>query len=210
MLGKALEFVRSTRSAAEHTLGGEGNMASFDLSEIERRMRGALSVLKQEFSGLRTGRASASLLDPIMVMAYGNPMPLNQVATVNVPEPRMITVQVWDKSQVSAVDKAIREADLGLNPVVEGQLLRLPIPELNEERRHEIAKIAHKYAEQARVAVRNVRRDGMEHLKRAEKDGDMGKDEHHTLSTKVQDLTDTVIKEIDEALATKEAEIMQV
>jgi len=185
-------------------------MSSFDLSEIERRMRGAFGVLKQEFSGLRTGRASASLLDPIMVMAYGNPMPLNQVATVNVPEPRMITVQVWDKSQVNAVDKAIRESDLGLNPVVEGQLLRLPIPELNEERRHEIAKVAHKYAEQARVAVRNVRRDGMEHLKRAEKDGEMGKDEHHSLSTKVQELTDKIIKEIDEALATKEAEVMQV
>jgi len=185
-------------------------MSSFDLSEIERRMRGAFAVLKQEFSGLRTGRASASLLDPIMVMAYGNPMPLNQVATVNAPEPRLITVQVWDKSQVSAVDKAIRESDLGLNPVMEGQLLRLPIPELNQERRQELAKVAHKYAEQARVAVRNVRRDGMEHLKRAEKDGDMGKDEHHSLATKVQDLTDKIIKEIDEGLANKEAEIMQV
>jgi len=185
-------------------------MSSFDLSEIERRMRGAVSALKHEFSGLRTGRASASLLDPIMVMAYGNPMPLNQVATVNVPEPRLITVQVWDKSQVNAVDKAIRESDLGLNPVMEGQLLRLPIPELNEERRQELAKVAHKYAEQARVAVRNVRRDGMEHLKRAEKDGDMGKDEHHSLATKVQDLTDKIIKEVDESLATKEAEIMQV
>jgi len=185
-------------------------MSSFDLSEIERRMRGAFAVLKQEFSGLRTGRASASLLDPIMVMAYGNPMPLNQVATVNAPEPRLITVQVWDKSQVNAVDKAIRESDLGLNPVMEGQLLRLPIPELNQERRQELAKVAHKYAEQARVAVRNVRRDGMEHLKRAEKDGDMGKDEHHSLATKVQDLTDKIIKEIDEGLANKEAEIMQV
>jgi len=185
-------------------------MSSFDLDEIERRMRGALAALKHEFSGLRTGRASASLLDPIMVMAYGNPMPLTQVATVNVPEPRMITVQVWDKSQVNAVDKAIRESDLGLNPVMEGQLLRLPIPELNEERRQELAKVAHKYAEQARVAVRNVRRDGMELLKRAEKDGDMGKDEHHSLATKVQDLTDKIIKEVDESLATKEAEIMQV
>jgi len=185
-------------------------MSSFDLSEIERRMRGAFAVLKQEFSGLRTGRASASLLDPIMVMAYGNPMPLNQVATVNAPEPRLITVQVWDKSQANAVDKAIRESDLGLNPVMEGQLLRLPIPELNQERRQELAKVAHKYAEQARVAVRNVRRDGMEHLKRAEKDGDMGKDEHHSLATKVQDLTDKIIKEIDEGLANKEAEIMQV
>jgi len=185
-------------------------MSGFDLSEIERRMRGAHGVLKQEFSGLRTGRASASLLDPIMVVAYGNPTPLSQVGTVNVPEPRMITVQVWDKTQVSAVEKAIRESDLGLNPVVEGQLLRLPIPELNEERRRDLAKVAHKYAEQARIAVRNVRRDAMEHLKRAEKDGDMGKDEHHTLGTKVQELTDKVIKDIDEGLATKEAEIMQV
>lgn len=185
-------------------------MSSFDLSEIERRMRGALGVLKHEFSGLRTGRASAAMLDPIMVMAYGNPMPLTQVATVNVPEARLLTVQVWDKSQVGAVDKAIRESDLGLNPVLEGQILRLPIPELNEERRRELAKVAHKYTEQARVAVRNVRRDAMEHLKRAEKDGDMGKDEHHTLGTKVQDVTDMVVKEIDEALATKEAEIMQV
>ena len=141
-------------------------MASFDLKEIERRMRGALGVLKQEFGGLRTGRANASLLDPITVMAYGNPMPLNQLATINVPEPRLITVQVWDRSQVGAVERAIRESDLGLNPVVEGQLLRLPIPELNQERRQEIAKVAHKYAEQARVAVRNVRRDGMEHLKK--------------------------------------------
>ena len=185
-------------------------MSGFDLKDTERRMRGALTVLKQEFGGLRTGRASASLLDPIMVNAYGSQMPLNQLATVNVPESRLITVQVWDRSQVGAVERAIRESDLGLNPVVEGQLLRLPIPELNEERRHEIAKVAHKYTEQARIAVRNVRRDGMEHLKRMEKDGDIGKDEHHTLSTKVQELTDKVIKEIDEALASKEAEIMQV
>ena len=157
-------------------------MSSFDLKEIERRMRGALGVLKQEFGGLRTGRANASLLDPIMVTAYGNPMALNQLATINVPEPRLITVQVWDRSQVGAVERAIRESDLGLNPVVEGQLMRLPIPELNQERRQEIAKVAHKYAEQARIAVRNVRRDGMEHLKKAEKDHEMGKDEHHSLS----------------------------
>jgi ribosome recycling factor len=185
-------------------------MSDFDLTEIERRMRGAHGVLKHEFSGLRTGRASASLLDPIMVVAYGNPTPLSQVGTVNVPEARMLTVQVWDKTQVGAVEKAIRESNLGLNPVIEGQLLRLPIPELNEERRRDLAKVAHKYAEQARIAVRNVRRDAMEHLKRAEKDGDMGKDEHHTLGTKVQELTDKVVKEIDEGLATKEAEIMQV
>lgn len=185
-------------------------MTRFDLKEIERRMRGAFGILKQEFGGLRTGRASAGILDPITVTAYGNPMPLNQLATINVPEPRLITVQVWDRSQVGAVERAIRESNLGLNPVVEGQLLRLPIPELNQERRQEIAKVAHKYAEQARVAVRNVRRDGMEHLKRAEKEHEMGKDEHHTLSTKVQELTDKIIKEIDEALASKEAEIMQV
>jgi ribosome recycling factor len=189
---------------------GEEAIMSFDLKEIERRMRGALAMLKGEFGGLRTGRANVSLLDPIMVNAYGGQMPLNQLATVNVPESRLITVQVWDRSQVGAVERAIRESDLGLNPVVEGQLMRLPIPELNEERRHELAKVAHKYAEQARVAVRNVRRDGMEHLKRMEKDGDMGKDEHHSLTTKVQDLTDKIIREIDESLASKEAEIMQV
>jgi ribosome recycling factor len=185
-------------------------MSGFDLKEIERRMRGALTVLKQEFGGLRTGRANMSLLDPIMVNAYGGQMPLNQLATINVPEPRLITVQVWDRSQTGAVERAIRESELGLNPVVEGQLLRLPIPELNEERRHELAKVSHKYAEQARVAVRNVRRDGMEHLKRMEKDADIGEDEHHSLATKVQDLTDKIIREIDEMLASKEAEIMQV
>ena len=185
-------------------------MASFDLKEIERRMRGALGVLKQEFGGLRTGRASAGLLDPIMVNAYGSPMPLNQLATVNVPEPRLITVQVWDRSQVGAVDRAIRESDLGLNPVVEGQLLRLPIPELNEERRHEIAKVANKYAEHARVAVRNVRRDGMDLLKRLEKDHKIGEDEHHTKGEELQKLTDAHIRDIDTALHAKEQEIMQV
>lgn len=185
-------------------------MATFDKDDLERRMQGAVTVLKKEFGGLRTGRASAALLDPIMVSAYGAQMPLTQVATVSVPEPRMLSVQVWDKDTVGAVDKAIRESDLGLNPVVEGQLLRLPIPELNEERRQDLAKIASKYAEQAKVAVRNVRRDGMEQLKRHEKDGEMGKDEHHTLAGEVQDLTDATIKEIDEALAAKEAEIMQV
>jgi ribosome recycling factor len=184
--------------------------AAFDLKEIDKRMRGALNVLKQEFGGLRTGRASVSLLDPIMVSAYGAKMPLNQVATVSAPEPRLITVQVWDRSQINAVDKAIRESDLGLNPVVEGQLLRLPIPELNQERRQELSKIAAKYAEHARVAVRNVRRDGMEHLKRLEKDGGMGEDEVRGLSAKVQELTDKVIKEIDSLFAHKEQEIMQV
>jgi len=185
-------------------------MASFDMKDLDRRMTGAVTVLKREFGGLRTGRASASLLEPITVSAYGSQMPLSQLATISVPESRMISVQVWDKDQVTAVDKAIRESDLGLNPRVEGQVLRLPIPELNEERRQEIAKVAHKYAEQARVAVRNVRRDGMEQLKRQEKDGDIGKDEHHTLSSQVQELTDRIVKEIDESLESKEAEIMQV
>lgn len=183
---------------------------SFDHNDLEKRMQGALSVLKQEFGGLRTGRASASLLDPIMVNAYGSKMPLNQVATVSVPEARMISVSVWDKSQVAAVEKAIRESDLGLNPVVDGTTLRLPIPELNQERRQELTKIAAKYAEHARVSVRNVRRDGMDTLKKMEKDHDIGEDEHRTLSAKVQELTDKVIKDIDDALATKEAEIMQV
>lgn len=185
-------------------------MSVFDLKDLERRMKGALSVLKQEYAGLRTGRANSALLDPITVEAYGTPMPLNQLATITVPEPRMISVQVWDRSQVDAVDKAIRESDLGLNPIGEGQVLRIPIPELNEERRQELAKLAAKYAEQARVAVRNVRRDGMEQLKRQEKDGEIGQDEHHTHSAEVQDITDSVIKEIDETLSAKEAEIMQV
>lgn len=184
--------------------------AAFDLKEIDKRMRGALTVLKQEFGGLRTGRANAGLLDPITVSAYGARMPLNQVATVSAPEPRLILVQVWDRGQLHAVEKAIRESDLGLNPVVEGQLLRLPIPELNQERRQELTKIAAKYAEQARIAVRNVRRDGMEHLKRLEKDGRMGEDEVRGLSAKVQDLTDKVIKEIDALVAHKEQEILQV
>ncbi len=182
-------------------------MSKFDFKDLERRMQGALNVLKQEFSGLRTGRANSSLLDSINVDAYGTPMPLNQLATVTVPEPRMISVQVWDKSQIEAVDKAIREADLGLNPIGEGQVLRIPIPELNEERRQEIAKLAAKYAEQARIAVRNVRRDGMEQLKRQEKDGDIGQDEQHTHGAEVQDLTDTMINQIDEILSLKETEI---
>lgn len=185
-------------------------MTGFDLQDIDRRMRGALSALKKEFAGLRTGRANPALLEPIMVDAYGSLMPINQVANISVPEARMITVQVWDKGQVAAVERAIRESDLGLNPVVDGTLLRLPIPELNEERRKELVKIAHKYAEHARVAVRNVRRDGMEILKKQEKDGEIGKDDHHTASHKVQELTDAVVKEIDESLSAKEAEIMQV
>ncbi len=185
-------------------------MARFDFNNFSRRMDGALEVLRKEFGGLRTGRASASLLEPVQVEAYGNRMPLNQVATVNVPEPRMITVQVWDKSQVKAVEHAIRDAGLGLNPMSDGQLVRVPIPDLTEERRVEITKIAHKYAEQARVSVRNVRRDAMDKLKRMEHDHEMSQDEHHEWNNKVQKLTDEHIKKIDEALAAKEQEIKQV
>ncbi|MBI1384911.1 MAG: ribosome recycling factor [Rhizobiales bacterium] len=183
---------------------------AFDIKSIGKRMDGAVGSLKQELSGLRTGRASANLLDPVTVEVYGARMPINQVATVNVPEPRMITVQVWDRGQVGAVERAIRDAQLGLNPVVDGTTLRLPIPELNEERRRDLTKIAHKYSETARVAVRNVRRDGMDNLKKLEKDGDISQDEHRSLSAKVQELTDKHIKAIDEMLAAKEVEIMQV
>lgn len=186
------------------------SLVNFDMKEIEKRMRSSIDAFKRELAGLRTGRASANLLDPVQVSIYGAKMPINQVATVTVPEPRMITVQVWDRSQVSAVDKAIREANLGLNPVVDGAIIRLPIPTLTAERRQDLAKLAHKYAEQSRVAVRNVRRDGMELLKKLEKDGKMSQDEHHKNSAKVQELTDKLIKEIDATLVTKEAEIHKV
>ena len=185
-------------------------MADPDIDDLKRRMDGAISALDREFGGLRTGRASMSLLEPIMVDAYGASMPLNQVGTIGVPEPRMITVQVWDRSLASAVEKAIRDSGLGLNPASDGQLIRVPIPPLSEERRVEITKIAGKYAEQARVAVRNVRRDGMETLKRMEKDGEISEDEHHLWHDEVQELTDAHIKLIDESLAKKEAEILQV
>jgi ribosome recycling factor len=183
---------------------------SYDANDIEHRMHMAVEVLKQEFSGLRTGRASTHLLDPIVVEAYGAEMPLNQVATVNVPDPRMLSVQVWDRGNVAAVDKAIRGANLGLNPIVEGQNIRLPIPELNQERREELKKLAAKYAEQAKIAVRNVRRDGMDALKKMEKDHEISQDEHHSMADEVQQLTDLTIEEIDKVLATKEQEIMQV
>lgn len=183
---------------------------TFDPNDLEQRMRASLDALKREFSGLRTGRASTHLLDPIQVTVYGSKMPLNQVATVSVPEPRTISVQVWDRSNITAVEKAIRESNLGLNPVVDGTLIRLPIPTLTSDRRTELVKIAHKYAEQSRVAVRNVRREGMELLKKLEKDGDMSQDEHKKGSAKVQELTDKLIKEIDEALAAKETEIQTV
>jgi len=173
-------------------------------------MDGAIDALHKEFAGLRTGRASAGLLEPIQVEAYGSTLPMNQVGSISVPEPRMVTVQVWDRSMVSAVEKAIRESGLGLNPAVDGQLIRVPIPPLSEERRVELTKIAGKYAEQARVAVRNVRRDGMEMLKKMEKDHEISQDEHHVWSEEIQGLTDKHIKNIDEALAHKEEEILQV
>jgi ribosome recycling factor len=172
-------------------------------------MAGAVASLKTELSGLRTGRASANLLEPIHVEIYGSSMPLNQVGSVSVPEPRMLSVQVWDRAAVSAVDRAIREANLGLNPIIDGQLLRIPIPELNAQRRQELVKIAHKYAEQARVAVRHVRRDAMDGLKKEEKSG-MSSDDHKRQSEQVQKLTDGTIAEIDQMLAVKENEITQV
>jgi ribosome recycling factor len=181
-----------------------------DFNSLKRRMEGAVEVLRKELGGLRTGRASAGLLEPIQVNAYGTMMPLNQVGTIGVPEPRLITVQVWDRSLVSAVDKAIRDSGLGLNPQAEGALLRVPIPELSQERRTELGKVAHKYAEQARVAVRNVRRDGMEYLKRQEKEHKISEDEYHQKADEIQKLTDGFIKKVDEALAHKEKEIMQV
>ena len=182
----------------------------FDLDDLNKRMNGAVATLKHEFAGLRTGRASVSLLEPVHVDAYGQSMSLNQVGTVNAPEPRMLTVQVWDRGLVVSVDKAIRSAGLGLNPQVDGQLIRIPIPPLTEDRRKELTKIAHKYAEQAKVAVRNIRRDGMELLKKLEKDHQMSEDEHKKQGDKVQAATDAHVKEIDDVLANKEKEIMQV
>lgn len=185
-------------------------MASFDLNEVKRRMEGSVSAFKHDIASLRTGRASANVLDPVQVEAYGSRMPLNQVANITVPEPRMLMVSVWDKSMVKAVDTAIRESHLGLNPIVEGQNMRIPLPELNEERRKSLVKVAHEYAEKAKVAARHVRRDGMDSLKKAEKDGSMGQDESRSTSDKVQKLTDDTISEIDRLLQDKEKEIMQV
>ena len=178
--------------------------------DLSRRMEGAVEVLHKEFTGLRTGRASVSLLEPVMVEAYGVPTPLNQVASVSVPEPRMLSVQVWDKTMVKSVEKAIRDSGLGLNPAADGTLVRVPIPPLNEERRAELSKVAGKYAEQAKISVRNVRRDGMDQLKKWEKDSEISKDELHSEEKEIQKLTDKVIGEIDEALSHKEQEIMQV
>ncbi len=180
------------------------------ITDLRRRMDGALEALRKEFAGLRTGRASASLLDPVTVEAYGNAMPLNPVGTVSVPEPRLIIVQVWDRGVVKATEKAIREAGLGLNPQTEGQTIRVPIPDLNEERRRELTRVAAKYAEQGRVAVRNVRRDGLDLLKKQEKDSTITQDQHRKLHTDIQHLTDETIKKIDDMLAQKDKEILQV
>ena len=185
-------------------------MSASDMKSLNTRMDGAVSVLAEDFAGLRTGRASPGMLDRVTVDAYGSERRMDQVGTIRVPEPRMLTVQVWDASLVKAVEKAIREADLGLNPQPDGQLIRVPVPELNEERRRDMSKIAGKYAEQARVAVRNVRRDGMDTLKRMERDGEISQDEHKARSAEIQAMTDEHIAKIDAALANKESEIMQV
>ena len=181
-----------------------------DFKDLHRRMDGAVAAFKHDLASLRTGRASSNLLDPVQVAAYGTTMPINQVATVSVPEPRMISVSVWDKSLVSAVDRAIRESNLGFNPILDGTTLRIPLPELNEQRRKELVKIAHQYAENARVAARHVRRDGMDHLKKAEKDHAISEDEHRSQSDRVQKMTDETISVIDSMLSEKEGEIMHV
>lgn len=183
-------------------------MPAYDKADIERRMRGAVESLKHDLGGLRTGRASTSLLDPVTVEVYGAHMPLNQLATVSVPEPRMLSVQVWDKSNVGPADKAIRSAGLGLNPIVDGQTLRLPIPDLTQERRKELAKLAGQYAEKAKVAVRNVRRDGMDSLKTDEKKHEISEDERKKLEAEVQKLTDSTIADIDSTAQAKEKEIL--
>ncbi len=180
-----------------------------DLDDLEKRMSGALASMRNEFQSLRTGRASATMIEPVTVEVYGAVTPINQLATVNVPEPRMLTINVWDKANVGKVEKAIRQSGLGINPVVDGTILRLPIPELNEERRRELAKVAGKYAEDARIAVRNVRRDGMDQIKKAKAAG-MGEDDQKLWSEEIQTLTDAGIKNIDDALASKQEEIMQV
>ena len=185
-------------------------MSDFDIKDIERRMDGSVSSLKTEFMGLRAGRASTGMLEPIMVDAYGSKMPISQVGNISAPEARLLTVTVWDASMTASVEKAIRESDLGLNPMAEGTLIRVPIPDLSEERRKDMVKVAGRYAEAARVAVRNVRRDGIESIRKAEKDGLMGEDERHGLEADVQQMTDSFVKTIDDSLANKEKEITQV
>ena len=184
-------------------------MPAYDKADLQRRMHGAVEALKHDLGGLRTGRATTTLLDPIHVEVYGSNMPLNQVATVSAPEPRMLSVQVWDKSNVGPVEKAIRNADLGINPVVDGQNIRLPIPDMTEERRKELSKLAHQYAEKAKIAVRNVRRDGMDALKADEKKHEISEDERKRSETEVQKLTDETIADIDQVLASKDREILQ-
>ena len=184
-------------------------MPAYDKADLQRRMHGAVEALKHDLGGLRTGRASITLLEPVHVEVYGANMPLNQVATISAPEPRMLSVQVWDRSNVGVVEKAIRSAGLGLNPVTEGQNIRLPIPDLTEERRKELAKLAGQYAEKAKIAVRNVRRDGMDGLKQDEKKHEISEDERKRLETEVQKMTDETIGEIDAAAAAKEKEILQ-
>ena len=184
-------------------------MPGYDKADLQRRMHGAVEALKHDLGGLRTGRASTTLLEPVHVEVYGANMPLNQVATISAPEPRMLSVQVWDRSNVGAVEKAIRSAGLGLNPVTEGQNIRLPIPDLTEERRKELAKLAGQYAEKAKIAVRNVRRDGMDGLKQDEKKHEISEDKRKRLETKVEKMTDETIAEIDAAAAAKEKEILQ-
>jgi ribosome recycling factor len=185
-------------------------VTTFDLGDVKRRMQGAVNALKHDLGSLRTGRASANLLDPLQVDAYGSLMPINQVATVSVPEPRLLSVQVWDRSMVHAVEKAIRDSDLGLNPLTEGQVIRLRIPEMTEQRRKEMAKVAHKYAEEARIAIRHVRRDGIDLLKKLKKDGVMSEDDERRHEQEVQKATDQSIAEADGLLASKEKEIMHV
>ena len=185
-------------------------MADGLTKDLKRRMDGAIEALRKEFAGLRTGRASASLLDPVMVDAYGSSMPLNQCGTVSVPEPRMLMVQVWDKGLLKPVEKAIRDAGLGLNPQADGASIRVPIPDLNEERRRELVKVAAKYTEQAKVSVRNVRRDGIDALKKLEKDGEISQDEQRKVQADIQALTDDTIKKVDDAFSQKEKEISQV
>lgn len=183
---------------------------TIDLNDLKSRMQGAVDVLEKEYTGLRTGRASINMLDPIVVDVYGAKMPLNQVGTVSVPESRLLAVQVWDANNTKSVEKAIRDAGLGLNPQAEGTLIRIPIPELSTERRTELQKVAGKYAKSARVAIRNVRRDGMDALKKGEKDNEISEDEHKRLSDEVQKLTDQFIKNVDDHLSRKEADVMKV
>lgn len=206
----ALQWYRN-KGKLQRTIEGDRNMNVTSIMDgLKRRMDGAITAFKHELGGLRTGRASASLLEPLTVESYGSVVHINQVANISVPEPRMLSVSVWDKTMVGAVERAIRDSGLGLNPITDGTNLRIPLPELNEERRKELVKIAHHYAEQARVATRHVRRDGMDNLKKLEKDGEIGQDEAHSLSEKVQKLTDEAIADIDKILAVKESEIMHV